>query len=109
MVSYHNILGSMNKKQKESVFTKIFDLNLPPKEDTNQGSSSKAKRMKYQKDTKGKKILKFGLSDDGTSDSEKSEAGSSQNTTLIDPGTQGTSQQKLKSQGAADQQPSVEK
>ena len=73
-----------------------------------QGSSSKAKRLKYQKDTKGKEILKSGLSDEETSDSGKSQTGSTQVTTSINL-IQVTTQQELKSQGAADQLSSVVK
>lgn len=63
--------------------------------------------MKFQKNTKGKGILKFGLSDEEKSKAGKSEAGSSHSTTYNDSQTQGKDMLKKMTQGAADQLPLV--
>lgn len=41
---------------------KAFDLNLPPKDEITNPVEIKSKRVKIQKNTKGKRVLKFGLS-----------------------------------------------
>ena len=83
----------------------IFDLNLPPNEDSVIAGSKKAKRMKFQKKTKGKSILKFDLSDEDKSDGKFQDAECSFSSRINDSQSKGNSMLKKMTQGAADQQP----
>lgn len=47
-------------------------MNLPPKEDPSLAEEGKTKRKKLQRNTKGKGILKFGLSEEDISEEAES-------------------------------------
>lgn len=87
-----------------------FDLNLPPNEESIHAEMYKTKRMKIQQKTKGKEILKYGLSE-----GELPEQGNSgEESSNVNPDhplcTQGELRKETTtSYGAADPQPSMKK
>ena len=81
-----------------------FDLNLPPIEDHSAASSSGTKRIKIQKSTKGKDIMKYGLSE---GDSPDQGAAGGEATAVIKKITKKERKVNKKKNGAADRQSST--
>ena len=99
-------LRSFELEAKRASAKKIFDLNLPPSEDVM--DSSAAKRIKRQKKTKGKDLLKFGLSDEDKFEDPGQEAESSLSSSSKFQQIKENKIPKKKMHGAADQQSKVD-
>lgn len=97
----------LHRYEREAIRANVqstFDLNLPPIDDHSAASSSGTKRVKFQKSTKGKNMLKYGLSEGDSPDQEQAEGATAEGKKKT---TRKGRKEIKKKNGAADRQSST--